>query len=68
MYEKKPWNNMQNFERRREENYRVNIIYMYKIIKILKKFNKFKENVYFMVDIRGNLCYYNHVSGFVTIL
>lgn len=59
---------MQNFERRREENYRVNIIYMYKIIKILKKFNKFKENVYFMVDIRGNLCYYNHVSGFVTIL
>lgn len=68
MYEKKPWNNMQNFERRREENYRVNIIYMYKIIKILKKINKFKENVYFMVDIRGNLCYYNHVSGFVTIL
>ena len=68
MYERKLWNNMRNFERRRKENYRVNIIYMYKIIEILKKFNKFKENVYFMVDIRGNLCYYNHVSGFVTIL
>lgn len=34
----------------------------------IQKIKKFKEKVHFMVDIRGNLWYYNHVSGFVTIL
>lgn len=33
-----------------------------------RKLRKYEKNIYFMVDIRGNLCYDNHVGEFVTIL